>query len=420
MGRPIQTRRTVDATVRLPGSKSISNRALLLAALAGGRSQLDGVLDSDDTRVMAEVLRQLGARVDIEADCWTVSGTGGVLAVPTATLDVHASGTAARFVAALQTLIPGPSRLDGTPRMQKRPIDDLLGALRGLGADIASVHGNGCPPVRCAGGPLPGGQVELDASRSSQYVSAVLQVAPLAASDVTLNLRDGVLVSRPYVDLTLAVMADFGVEARFVDDHTLAVRHGQSYAPRDYRIEPDASTAAYFFGAAAVTGGRVEVAGLSGGSAQADMGLLEVLERMGCEVTREAGATTLRAPAGLHGVDVDMNRMPDAVLALAVIALFAEGTTRIRNVANLRIKESDRLAALETELRRLGAAATADADSLTITPGTLRPAAIDTYDDHRMAMAFSLAGLRIDGVEINDPDCVSKSWPQYFDAFDKL
>jgi len=420
MGRPIATRPSVDATVRVPGSKSISNRALLLAALADGRSQLDGVLDSDDTRVMAAALRQLGAQVDVQGECWSVAGTAGALAVPQGVLDVHASGTAARFLAALQTLVPGPSRLDGTDRMRERPIDDLLGALRGLGADIASAGDNGCPPVRCAGGPLPGGSVEIDASRSSQYVSALLQVAPLATSDVALNLRDGVLVSRPYVDLTLSVMDAFGVEAGFVNDRTLAVAHGQGYRARDYRVEPDASTAAYFFGAAAVTGGRVEVAGLPGGSAQADMGLLTVLEQMGCEVSRDATATSLRAPRGLRAVDVDMNRMPDAVLALAVVALFAEGTTRIRNVANLRIKESDRLAALETELRRLGAHATADADSLTITPGELHPAAIETYDDHRMAMAFALAGLRVDGIEINDPGCVSKSWPRYFEAFDAL
>ena len=420
MGHRVVVRSAIDARIRLPGSKSISNRALLLAALAEGRSQLEGVLDSDDTRVMATALRQLGAGVEIDADRWTITGTGGALRVPPAVLDVHASGTAARFLAAVQTLIPGESRLDGTARMRERPIDDLLGALRGLGADIEAEGAGGCPPVRCGGGPLPGGEVEVDASRSSQYVSAILQVAPLSSRGVKLRLRDGVLVSRPYVDITLAVMADFGVEAAFVNDRTLEVAAGQGYRGCDQRIEPDASTAAYFFGAAAVTGGRVVVEGLPGGSTQADMALLEVLERMGCEVERGPDFTALRGPAQLRSVDVDMNRMPDAVLALGVVALFADGTTRIRNVGNLRIKESDRRAALEAELRKLGADAQADADSLTITPGAPRAATIATYDDHRMAMAFALAGLRVDGVVIDDPGCVSKSWPGYFDAFDRL
>lgn len=417
MGIPIAVRDAIHATIIVPGSKSISNRALLLSALAGGQSRLTGVLDSDDTRVMAGALRQLGATIDIDGDCWTVIGTGGDLAIPGQILDVQASGTAARFLAAVQTIVPGASRLDGTSRMRERPIDDLLGALRGLGADISSALDNGCPPVICAGGPLRGGEVQLDASRSSQYLSAVLQVAPLAQHDVTLRLRDGILVSRPYVDLTLSVMRDFGVKANFVNDRTLHVASGQAYRARDYRVEPDASTAAYFFGAAAITGGRVEVAGLPGDSAQADMGVLGVLEQMGCEVHRGPDATVVAAPRGLRGVDVDMNRMPDGVLALAVVALFAEGTTRLRNIGNLRIKETDRLTALETELRKLGADVHADADSLSITPGPMRPAAIDTYEDHRMAMAFALAGLRIEGVEINDPQCVSKSWPQYFETF---
>lgn len=420
MARPIEVRQTIDARVEVPGSKSISNRVLLLAALAEGTSELSGVLVSDDTRVMAGALSALGADITQDGARFTVGGCGGQLRVPPGPLDVHASGTAARFLAAVQTLVPGPSVLDGTSRMRQRPIDDLLAALRALGADIDAELGNGCPPVRCGGGGLRGGEALLDASRSSQYLSAVLQVAPLAASDVRLRLKDGVLVSKPYVDITLAVMGDFGVEAGFSDPSTLSVAAGQGYRGRAYAVEPDASTAAYFFGAAAVTGGRVRVPGLRGDSSQADMGLLGVLESMGCVVQRTDGGIEVSGPTRLRPVDVDMNSMPDAVLAAAVVALFADGTSYLRNIANLRIKESDRLAALETELRKLGADAEAGPDSLRITPGVHRPADIDTYDDHRMAMAFALAGLRIEGVRIKDPDCVSKSWPGYFEAFDRL
>jgi 3-phosphoshikimate 1-carboxyvinyltransferase len=249
----------------------------------------------------------------------------------------------------------------------------------------------------------------------------VLQVAPYARENVTLVLKDGVLVSRPYVDVTLDLMRAFGAELRFSDDATIEVTAGRHYVGRDYVIEPDASTAAYFFVAAAITGGRVVVANLPGHSAQADMGILGVLEEMGAHVVRGPSSVEVRGPAaGLRGVDVDMNTMPDAVLALAVAAAFAKGETHIRNVANLRIKETDRLHALETELRKLGAVAETGPDWLRIASAPLRAAQIDTYDDHRMAMAFALVGLRVPGVVLNDPACVSKSWPDYFTEFERL
>ena len=417
----ITPRGPLSATVRVPGSKSISNRALLFAGLARGESTLDGVLDSDDTQVMAAALRALGAVVTQRGERFEVRGVDGKPRVPEGVIDVRASGTAARFLTAALALVPGESVLDGTARMRERPIGELVEALRALGVRVVAESKGGCPPVRCEGGQPFGGEVLIDASRSSQYVSALLQIAPYAARDVVLRLRDGVLVSRPYVDITLQLMAAFGVHAEFRDRATLAVAAGQGYEGRAYQVEPDASTAAYFFGAAAVTGGRVRIDGLPGASAQADMGLLGLFERMGCEVVRGADFVELRAPqGGLRAFDADMNAMPDAVLAAAVTALFARGTTHIRNVGNLRIKESDRLLALETELRKLGADAHASADSLTITPGDLRGAAIDTYDDHRVAMAFALAGLRLPGVQIRDPGCVSKSWPRYFEVFAAL
>jgi 3-phosphoshikimate 1-carboxyvinyltransferase len=413
----------LDTRVRVPGSKSISNRVLLLAGLAEGQSTLRGLLDSDDTRVMIAALQQLGATIEGEiADCLTVDGVGGRPKVPNAPVDVHASGTAARFLTAALALIPGESVLDGTARMRERPIRDLAQALVTLGVDVSIEGKNGCPPVRCRGGRPFGGHVLVDASKSSQYVSAVLQIAPFAARDVVLELKDGVLVSRPYVDVTLDVMQTFGASARFLDARRLQVSCKERYRGIHYVVEPDASTAADFFCAAAITGGRVRVEDLPGRSAQADMNLLQVLEQMGAQVTRAESSVSVQGPAqgSLKGVDVDMNAMPDAVLALAVAAAFASGPTHLRNIANLRIKESDRLLALETELRKLGAGARTEQDSLHIEPAPLHGARIATYDDHRMAMAFALAGLRVPGVIIQDPSCVSKSWPSYFDAFARL
>lgn len=417
---PIPTAGPVRARVTVPGSKSISNRAVLLAALAEGDSELRGVLDSDDLRVMARALGALGADVSIDGDLWRLHGTAGhPRGAPDGRLDVGASGTAARFLTALATLAPSAHTLDGVPRMRERPIVDLVDALSGLGADIEVRGEGGCPPLHIGGGGLEGGAVTLDASRSSQYLSAVLQVAPYARRDVAVMLKDGVLVSRPYVDVTLAVMADFGVASDFDRERgVLHVAAGQRYRGRSYVVEPDASTAAYFFVAAAITGGEVEVQGLSETSSQADVGVLRVLSTMGCAVETGPAGVVVRGPQGgrLRPVDIDMNDMPDAVLAVAAATLFADGQSRIRNVANLRIKETDRLAALASELGRLGARADADADSLTVTPGTLRPAVVETYDDHRMAMAMALVGLRQPGVVIRDPACVSKSWPLYFDA----
>jgi 3-phosphoshikimate 1-carboxyvinyltransferase len=417
----IAPRGALDARVRVPGSKSITNRALVIAALASGESLLRGGLESDDTRVMTDALRALGCTLETDGGAWRVRGSGGRLRAPAQPLDTGNSGTTARFLTAAATLADGPVVIDGNARMRERPIEDLVGALTGLGAACEILGRNGCPPVRVAGGGLPGGTSAIDASRSSQYVSAVLLAAPYAERDVALELAGGVLVSRPYVELTLQMMGAFGAQADWEGGAGLRVAAGNPYRGRDYAIEPDASSAAYPFCAAAIAGGRVRVEGIPSRSLQADFRLLELLEQMGCAVRRDADAVEVAGPASpLRGIDVDMNDLPDAVLALAVVALFAEGITRIRNVANLRIKETDLLAALETELRKLGAGARADADSLTIEPGPLRAAQIATYDDHRMAMAFALAGLRVPGVSILDPGCVSKTWPDYFAMLEQL
>jgi len=422
---PIEPRGEVDATVRVPGSKSITNRALLLAGLARGESRLIGALASDDTEVMCESLKALGARIETHSEPWCIGGTDGHLVAPAQPLYIQNSGTSARFLTAAAALANGPVEIDGNERMRERPIDDLADVLCELGGRVEILGQKGCPPLRVAGGGLRGGEARIDGRRSSQFTSAVLLAAPYAEQDVVLGFIDGVIVSRPYVDITLSIMRDFGAEVDWFtqnDEEKIRVRAGKHYEARQYEIEPDASSAAYPFCAAAIAGGSVRIEGIPPDSLQADFKLLDLLERMGCDVIRRGSVVELRGPGRrLRSLgEVDMNDLPDAALAYAVVALFADGPTRIKNVWNLRIKETDRLTALETELRRLGARAEADHDSLLIQPGPLHGAEIQTYDDHRMAMAFSLAGLRVPGVVIHDPGCVSKTWPGYFDVFRHL
>jgi 3-phosphoshikimate 1-carboxyvinyltransferase len=315
--------------------------------------------------------------------------------------------------------------VDGNARMRERPISDLVASLRALGAELTFEGQTDCPPIRVHGGGLRGGAALIDGSQSSQYVSAVLQTAPYAEQDLELAFKDGVIVSRPYIDLTLEVMRDFGAQAEWrgvPGDERLWVKAGKPYQARDYTIEPDASSAAYPFCAAAIAGGSVSVAGVSPTSNQADFKILDLLARMGCRVDRSGDTVTVHGPeTHLRTLgEIDMNDFPDAVLAYAIVALFADGPTTITNVANLRIKETDRLDALQKELSKLGARATTGPDWLRIEPGPMRGAEIETYDDHRMAMSFALAGLRVPGIVILDPGCVSKTWPRYFEAFEEL
>jgi 3-phosphoshikimate 1-carboxyvinyltransferase len=422
---PIEPRGPLDVTVSVPGSKSITNRALICAALAKGESHLFGGLDSEDTEVMRGSLTALGILVDSRHDPWLVSGRGGELLSPPQPLDTANSGTTARFLTAAACLADGPVVVDGGSRMRQRPINDLVDALVALGAQARVEGENGCPPVWLEGGGIVGGEVEIDASKSSQYVSAVMMAAPYAQQDVTLRFVDDVIVSRPYIDLTIDVMKAFGAEAAWLDDpgrEALRIRAGVHYKPRDYHIEPDASAATYPFCAAAIAGGKVRIENIPDRSHQSDFGILGLLERMGCKVTRDGTSVTVEGPpSGLKSLgEVDMNHMSDAALTYAVLCLFADGPTTITNVAHIRIKETDRLAALERELRRLGARAQATESSLRIQPGPLHGAEIETYDDHRMAMAFSLAGLRVPGVVIKDPDCVVKTWPNYFEVLRHL
>jgi 3-phosphoshikimate 1-carboxyvinyltransferase len=406
----------VQARVRPPGSKSFTNRALLVAALADqGASRLYGALEADDTEAMRDGLRALGTLIDDNDDPWLVLGTGGKLR--SATVDARGSGTTARFLTAAAVLADGSVTVDGNARMRRRPIGHLTAALEGLGADVTT--SGGFPPVTVSPRRLRGGEVTIDASVSSQFVSALLMIAPMIGEALLIRLAGGVTVSRPYLTSTLETMSEFGAVVEDRGDSFFVSPTG--YRKAHYEVEADASAATYPFVAAAVCGGAVTVDGIPSTSTQADLKILGALEAMGAAVERSGDRIVLTAPGGgLEAVDVDMNDAPDAVLALSVACLFASGPSRIRNVGNLRVKETDRLAALETEINRLGAFAAVEGDDLIITPASIRPTAIETYDDHRMAMAFAIVGLRVPGIDILDPGCVAKTWPTYFETLERL
>jgi 3-phosphoshikimate 1-carboxyvinyltransferase len=409
-------------SVRVPGSKSLTNRALPIAAWADGPSRLTGALESDDTRVMVEALRGLGVVVDHDPGGLVISvhGCSGAIPVHDAALDLANSGTSLRFLSAMLATAHGTFHLDGTPRMRERPSADLLAALNGLGARARSDRGNGCPPLTIEADGLAGGYARVKGDVSSQFLSGLLMALPYASEPTQLEVK-GTLVSRPYVTMTLSVMEAFGVSVGNRNFRRFDI-HPARYRGREYAIEPDASAASYFFALAAVTGGTVTVLGLGTSSIQGDMAFVDVLEHMGCTVTRQPGQTTVTG-GPLRAVDVDMNAFSDTVMTLAVVALFAGGVSRIRNVAHIRHKESDRVAALATELRKLGAAVDEYPDGLVIDPpadGQRKAAQIATYDDHRMAMAFALAGLRIEGVKILDPGCVAKTYPGFWDDLERV
>lgn len=415
----ISTSGPLDGSIRPPGSKSITNRALVCAALAEGQSTLRGALDSEDTRVMIEALHKLGieVRVDHAAETLTVQGCGGQPPAREADLFVANSGTTIRFLTAMLAAARGCYRLDGIERMRQRPIGDLLEALAQLGARCRSERGNGCPPVAMEADGLRGGKVSIRGEISSQYLSGLLMAAPYAQREVEIAV-EGLLVSQPYVHMTLGVMRSFGVDTP-PSDLTRFTIPTKKYRGTDYAIEPDASAASYFWGAAAVTGGRVKVEGLTRNALQGDVAFVDCLAKMGCKVTDEPNGIVVRG-GKLRGIEVNMNAISDTVQTLGAVALFAEGPTTITDVGHIRHKETDRIGDLARELRKLGAAVEEYADGLRIIPGPLRPAAIDTYNDHRMAMSLALAGLRIPGVVINNPKCTEKTYPRFFDDLRRI
>ncbi len=409
----------VVGSIRPPGSKSLSNRALIVAALAEGHTQLTGILDSDDTRVMVNSLARLGINVQHDPALCTadVEGCGGKPPAEAAELWLENSGTSIRFLTALCSLGHGTFRLDGNERMRERPIAPLVAALKQLGAEVACEAANDCPPVVVKSQGLAGGRASVTGNISSQYLSGLLMAAPGADSGVEIHV-ESTLVSKPYVDMTLAVMSHFGV----VIDEAVEGRYRiepQTYRGTTFPIEPDASAASYFFAAAAITGGRVTVLGLTEDSLQGDVRFVDALRQMGCQVTaNDKGITVVGGE--LNGIDIDMNAISDTAQTLAAVAVFADGPTRIRNVPHIRHKETDRIEAVATELRRLGQRVDVFDDGLEIHPQPLKSATIETYDDHRMAMSFALVGLKHAGVRIADPDCTAKTYPAYFDDLQAL
>jgi 3-phosphoshikimate 1-carboxyvinyltransferase len=410
-----------DATVRVPGSKSITNRALLVAALAEGESVLDGALFSDDTRYMADALRRLGVEVETDetrARCRVV-GRGKTWPVREAELFVGNAGTAMRFLVAALCLGHGRYRIDGSERMRERPIRDLVDALTQLGARIACERNSGCPPVTVDADGLPGGEAEISGQKSSQFLSALLQAAPYAQRDVSIRVRDE-LIAKPYVDMTIGLMAAFGVEVERDGYRAFHVRAGQYYRARRYTVEPDASGAHYFLAAAALTGGRVRVEDLGSDSIQGDVHFADLLARMGAHVVWEPRSVEVVGPPCLDGIDADMNALSDTAPTLAVLGPFAKDAVRIRNIAHVRWQESDRLHAVATELSRLGVRVEEFSDGLVVHPSSITATAVHTYDDHRLAMSFALIGLKVPGLRILDPGCVAKTFPDYFACLEEL
>lgn len=409
----------IEGTVRPPGSKSLSNRALILSALADGESVLNGLLDCEDTRVMIESLNRLGIAVehDVAANSARIVGCQGDPPAKSAELWLENSGTSIRFLTALCCNGHGTYLLDGNERMHQRPIGQLVDALSGWGARLECSKGNNCPPVRVQGSGLRGGVTQVMGNISSQYLSALLMSAPCAQAPTEIKV-DGPLVSEPYIDMTLGVMAQFGVAVE-LRDHNHFVIQPTSYRAAQYEIEPDASAASYFLAAAAISGGKVTVEGLSQNALQGDVRFVDALSQMGCRVDWNSNSLTVKGKP-LKGIEIDMNAISDTAQTLAAVAVFAEGPTRIYNVAHMRHKETDRISAVATELRKIGQTVEEGDDSLTIHPAPVTPAVIDTYNDHRMAMSFALVGLKADGIVIDNPGCTVKTYPHFFEDLERL
>jgi len=415
-----------EATIRVPGSKSITNRALIMGALSDPIQgcEIQGALCSEDTEIMITALRELGfsARTDWEKSSIHVKRGSHESPIPAekADLFVGNSGTSMRFLTALVSLGHGVYRLDGVSRMRERPMNDLLSALGQLGVKVVSEGGDGYPPIIVHADSLMGGQVQVSGEVSSQFLSGLLMVAPKAAKDIRIHVK-GVLVSRAYVNMTMAMMRDFGVKVEQEGKTRFFISGNQKYRSCSYHVEPDASAASYFLGAAAVTNGQISVPTLNRDGLQGDAHFVDILKEMGCDLlSPEVGKECTIIGGPLSAVDVDMNTMSDCVMTLAAVACFAEGPTTIRNVAHIRYKETDRLKALANELRKIGAEVDEFPDGLKITPRPLHGAAIETYNDHRMAMSMALIGLKVPGIVIRNPGCVAKTYPRFFDDLELL
>ncbi|MHB8772710.1 MAG: 3-phosphoshikimate 1-carboxyvinyltransferase [Syntrophales bacterium] len=410
----------LDATVRIPGSKSYTQRAMVIAALAAGESHLTEVLVAEDTELLSRALGALGAGIQTQGTEMAIRGTGGKLARPAGEIHLGNNGTAMRILTAVAALGQGPVVLTGTPRLRERPLKPLLDALANLGVRCETEGDRGFPPVTIGGGGLRGAELRLRDIESSQYVSALLIAAPYAAGDVAITL-EGKVPSLPYVALTVETMGAFGVTVALDGAGRYVVKSGQRYRGRQYRVEGDLSSASYFFLAAALTKGRIRVENVNPRSGQGDAGFLTLLERLGCRVIRgEDSVEVIGGEPPPGEMTFDLADMPDMVPTLAVLAALRPGRSLIRNVAHLRIKESDRLAAMAKELRKTGIAAEELPDGIAVTGGIPGGATIATYNDHRIAMSFAVLGLRVPGMKIEGEECVGKSFPGFWQALERL
>ncbi len=421
--KEIQPLTKVEASIEVPGSKSITQRALIAAALADGESCLINPLSSEDTHYTAGALRQMGIEIQEEDNCWIVNGKEGLLKEPEKEIYLGNNGTATRFLTSVASLGKGIFRIKGDHRMEERPIEPLMSALKGWGVDIKSVNDTGCPPLEINANGLTGGKTVLPEGKSSQYLSSLLLVAPFAKVPAELEVS-GEVLSKPYVAMTMAVMAEFGINVMSNEALSdFSVPQGV-YKARDYQIEGDASNASYFWAAAAVTGGRVTVSNVPVPSLQGDAAFVALLARMGCQVEKTGNGLTVSGPDELKGITVDMGDWPDVVPTLAVVASQATGRTVIKNIAHLRIKECDRLHVMAVELSKLGVQVEELEDTLIIDGngpgGQLQGAEIETYNDHRIAMSFAVAGLVVPGIKVLGEQCVAKSFPDFWERFQLL
>jgi 3-phosphoshikimate 1-carboxyvinyltransferase len=409
--------RPIDAVIRPPGSKSETIRALVAAALAKGRSRLERPLESEDTTFAMRALEQLGVEIDAEEGRWAIEGSAGLLLAAPGPIDAGASGLTARAMIAMAALVDGKTTVVGRDRLPERPMDGLVQALRGLGVEAVATGGR--LPVTVVGtGALPGGTAEVASHQTTQFATALLLAAPLAEAPLHI-VPGGLEGSHRYLDVTLETMRRFGARVDRTDRGYQGFPTG--YTSIDLVIEPDASAAVYPMVAAAISGGRVTIDGLGSRSIQPDMGVAGVLALMGCDLEQSDTVTTVDARGcRLQPIDVDLSGSPDGSLAVAVAALFAEGPSRLRGLGSLRFKESDRLSALANEITRIGAGARVEGSELLITPAAMRPARIETYGDHRMAMSLALVGLGVPGIEIANPEVVAKTWPGYWDMLERL
>jgi 3-phosphoshikimate 1-carboxyvinyltransferase len=414
----IRKKKIKSGSVSVPGSKSYTHRMLIASSLSDGICAISNPLVSEDTFLTKHALRKMGVKIEDGENSCIVHGTKGLLGACAEHIDLVNSGTSMRLLMSVAALGKGEYIFTGSDRMQKRPITDLLDALHQIGIDAQSIHNTGCPPVKIKGGNINGGTVSIHCNMSSQFLSSVLLIAPYTAEGLDITVAKGP-VSKPYVDMTIDIINQFGVSVDRTGYSRFKIKGRQTYQSGNYTVEPDCSQASYFWAAAAITGNTIKVKGISTDSAQGDVKFVNILEQMGCRVSSEKDGIAVSGGV-LSAVDVDMADMPDIVPTLAVVAAFAKGVTVIRNVAHLKEKESNRLEAVSSELSKMGIAAHTDDNNLFITGGAPKGASIDTYNDHRIAMSFTVAGLMVPGIFIENETCVEKSFPTFWDVFNGL